>query len=211
MGKKQKRNKFLEIGFSLGIILFLIITFIFFSLNLITTHLKWGELDDFLPQVLKEERVFSPRDFGHSLGRIISDPDYYGREVSIASTADFHQAELNYLNLGPGVFLLPGKYSLTYDVAITKLDIDEDFAVIDVFSLSSGAVTQKTLNSSQFDQGIFRNDSFEFETEGGSPFEFRTLYLGQGELRVGNVILKRQSINYGVLLKKSFNLAWKLY
>lgn len=202
------KSKLLKIIVSLVIIILLVVVFGFFILNILTNELKIGSAIDFIKQASIKSKEFSADDLGHQIGKKINEPVFSGEAMKV-SPSDFQQNGQNYVNLGPGIFLFPGRYRLTYDLAVSEIDNGQDFAVMDVFQLSEGEAAEKTLNSSDYYDGSLKSESLEFQTDGGRSFEFRVLYLGKGELRVGKAKVELLNKDYKVFIKKILTLKWK--
>lgn len=196
------KNNFLRFlaGFLIGL-LFLTV-FLLFFLNTVTVELKMGSIYEVTRQIFRQREEFKPDQFGHQIGLKIFDPAY-GGEVIKVEPQDFQTNGQNYINTGPGIILSPGKYLLNYDLEAFALNPGEDFVRIDVFSQSHGVVSEKTLKYSHDDKN-FHRVAIEFETAGGKDFEFRVLYLGRGEVKVGKAKIETLTRNYKTLLGKSF-------
>ena len=205
----MKKNKYLNFVYSFLVILILVSVFSLFVVNIIILNLEIGTVWDLIRSTLMSSEEFTPQDFSHQTGEIINDSSY-GGEVVKASPSSFKDNGENYVNLGPGILLFPGKYRLIYDVKVSEIGSDQDFAVIDIFELNRGAEAEKTLNSSKYQNASFKKESLEFETDGGRKFEFRVYYLGQGELEVGKVKIEALEKNYGMALKKSVKILTKI-
>lgn len=203
------KNRYLNFFFSFLAVLILVSVFCLFLLNIFVLELKIGTVWDLIQGTLMESEEFTPQSFSHQIGETINDP-LYGGEVVKVSPSSFKEDGQNYVNVGPGIFLLPGRYRLTYDLAVSEISSYQDFAVVDVFKLSEGVETKKTLNSSQYQNTSFKKESLEFQTDGGRKFEFRVYYLGQGELKVGKARIEVMKKNYGAALKKSIKIFTKI-
>lgn len=202
------QNKYFKFFIGLLIVIFLFLLFAFFILNTITGELEMGNAFDFLKRAGTKVEEYRIGDFGHQIGEVVEDPAYGGRVVKV-DPVDFQSNGQNYVNIGPEIFLFPGRYRLTYDIAIASIEKNEDFAVLDIFRLGSGVEKEVTLNSSNYSPGIYKKETVEFETDGGRKFEFRILYLGKEELRVGNAILESLDKDYGLLFKRSLEVIKK--
>ena len=195
------KNKYLNGFLSIIIIIFLLAVISIFSLNIVTQKFKIGSAYDFVKQACMQSEELQPSSFGHQIGSAINDSIYGGEVIRVDSSSSQENGQ-NYVNVGPGIFLFPGKYILTYDISLANMASGEDFAVIDVFRVSTGPQTEKTLSSSDFLNQGFKKESLEFEVGGGRGYEFRVLYLGKGDLKVGKATLVNIDKNYSSFLKK---------
>lgn len=194
----MKREKII----SFIMILILVSFFLLFMVDIILQRELGLRIYDLIYYSTQKEFIFETADFGHQLGEIVEDSSYGGK-VTQADPSDFQSNGQNYVNCGPGIFLFPGRYRLTYDIDIENIGENEDFAVLDIFRLGSGILEEKKLNS--FDYfGRYKKEILEFETNGGRSFEFRILYLGKGELKIGNARLESLNRNYSLLFGKAF-------
>lgn len=205
----MKKNKYLNFVYSFLAVLILVSVFSLFLINILVLELKMGTVWDLIQGTLMESEEFTPQNFGHQIGETVND-SLYGGEVVKVSPSSFQDNGQNYVNVGPGIFLLPGRYRLTYEVAVSEISSYQDFASIDVFKLSEGVETKKILNSAEYQSASFKKESLEFQTDGGRKFEFRVYYLGQGELKVGKARIEALEKNYGAALKKSVGIIFKI-
>jgi hypothetical protein len=204
MLKKQYHNQLNQYWRVISVILislFLFSTLILFALNQITTKLHAGNSFEFLTQTINFPKIFHPNQFGHQIGQEVVDEQYGNHLIVRVSPADIQPNGMNYLNIGPKIFLLPGKYTISFDLAGENLPNQKDIVILDIYQTGNKVWATKIVNSDQI-KPEFQPINFSFETEGGRSFEFRIYYLGQGNIKAGNVIIKTDQKNYQILFQK---------
>ncbi|MCX6811260.1 MAG: hypothetical protein NT039_00995 [Candidatus Berkelbacteria bacterium] len=187
------------------IIIFILVAFFLLFITDIIIQRELGlRIYDLIYRSTQKELIFETTDFGHQLGKVVEDSSYDGTVMQV-DPSDFQSNGQNYVNCGPGIFLFPGKYRLTYDIDIANIEENEDFAVLDIFRLGSGVEEEKKLNPLDY-YGEYKKETLEFETNGGRSYEFRILYLGKGDVKVGNAKLESLGRNYSLLFRRSLEV-----
>lgn len=206
---KSKIRQFLA---SFFVPIILLVTLFLFILNIITVKFELGNAFEFLGQVFADFREFTPSDFGHQIGKLQKDEKYQDKSVVSVTPKDFQNNGLNYVYLGPRVFLLPGEYQITWELVAQQIPSNSSLAILDVYQTDGSVWARKEIKAEDFPNENFQKIHLNFKTSGGRFFEFRILYLGQGILKAGNVKIQTISkdwITFGKKTLKIFGLIWR--